>query len=626
MIEKMHEKSNGPVFKIIFALVSISFVLGGIGGGLMGTDTSAVKVNGKEISQQYFSQAKAREQNVRNAQEGEKFWDNLRHNDAYARQFHQDVANILVREELLRQYAQELKLNVSDAQIKSEIVNNPNFQQDGKFNNAIYQQALRSSEIHPDQYAAIVKEGILMSQLQEGIIASDFTVPAQQDLLAKLLLQKRQVRFATYPLVAETANQTASDAEIEAFYNAHKNQFVTPEKLTVEYVTISPKEVEKKVEVSDAQIETYYQTNKARFVTAGESQLAHIQVQSEAEANTIVQAVKNGEDFAKLAKEKSQDKGSASQGGNLGWAKAGTFPKAFEEAAAALQVGQTSQAVKVDNTFHIIKVLDRKAEAAIPLEKVKDQIAKTIRDELVMTEYSTLTREMLKKAFENSSSLTEVAQLAGLTVQKTAEFTPQNIPAELNNEKITQTIFNGDLRKNGQNSDAIELGDTNSPQTMFLRVSQYQAEAVQSLAEAKNAVIEAVKLEKAGKALTTNAEEALKALQAGNIDAAKFGEAKEFVFAQAQVQQPELANIIFAMAKPADKANYQVAREANGDVIIIALDKVTDGQPAQFKPLAAQIAQADQVVLYQNLLNDLRERAKIEINEDFMQQQLESSK
>ncbi|MFK5080826.1 SurA N-terminal domain-containing protein, partial [Glaesserella parasuis] len=95
MIEKMHEKSGGWVFKIIFALVSLSFVLGGIGGGLMATDNSVAKVNGEEISQQVFSRAKNQQQNILNAQLGERFWD-LMDNPIYVKQFHESILNGLV--------------------------------------------------------------------------------------------------------------------------------------------------------------------------------------------------------------------------------------------------------------------------------------------------------------------------------------------------------------------------------------------------------------------------------------------------------------------------------------------------------------------------------------------------
>ena len=306
MIEKWHEKSNGIAFKIIFALVSLSFVLAGVGTGFIGVNTSAVKVNGKEISQHEFSDAKNRQQQTMANQMGSQFWD-LMDDPKFAAEFDQSVLNNLINDELLRQYIDELKLGVSVEQIKSEIVHSSYFQNNGKFDNNLYQQTLRNAGLNADGYAQIVGQGILFSQMEEGVLGTNFNVPAQEETLAKLLFQKRKVRLASYSLANEVQKQTASQEELQAFYDKHKAQLVLPEQFVVEYVTLSPKQVENKVQITDEQIATYYEANKAQYVTKSESQLAHIQVANEKEAQAIEQQLKSGTDFATLAKEKSLD-------------------------------------------------------------------------------------------------------------------------------------------------------------------------------------------------------------------------------------------------------------------------------------------------------------------------------
>ncbi|EER46781.1 peptidyl-prolyl cis-trans isomerase D [Actinobacillus minor NM305] len=618
MIEKWHDRTNSLGFKIIFTLVSLSFVLGGIGSGLVATDDSAVKVNGEGISQRTFTDAKNRQQNILYSQKGGEAWD-LLDKPEYAREFNQSVLNSLINDELLRQYAKSLKLDVGVDQIKSEIVHDANFQQNGKFDNKLYQQTLRNAGLTTDGYAAIVREGMIFSQIEEGIINTSFDLPAQQEALAKLLFQKRDVRLATYSLADEAKNQTVSPEELQSFYEAHKKQLLTPETFTVEYLVLTPKDVEKRIQITDEQIATYYDKNKAQFVTKGEANLAHIQVANEAEANAIAQQLNNGADFATLAKEKSTDKLSAAQGGNLGWTKAGTFPQAFENAASQLQVGQVSQPIKIDNAYHIIKVIDRKAENIIPLAQVKDKITETIRKELLASEYSTVARDMANSAFENSGSLEAVAKVAGLEIHKTSAFTQANVPAELQHEAVEKALFESDLRQTGQNSEALDVGDSTNPRTMFVRVSDFQAEREKTLEEAKTDVEAMVKREKAEKALLSNAEANLVALNEGKNNIS-FGETQTLVYAQAQVQQPVLAKTVFNMPKPADKATYQIARNVKGDVIIVALDKVSDGTLAEFKPLEPQFAEANRTILRNDLVKDLRERASIDVNAEFMEQ------
>ena len=618
MIEKWHDRTNSLGFKIVFTLVSLSFVLGGIGSGLVATDNSAVKVNGEGISQRTFTDAKNRQQNILYSQKGGEAWD-LLDKPEYAREFNQSVLNSLINDELLRQYAKSLKLDVGVDQIKSEIVHDANFQQNGKFDNNLYQQALRNAGLTPDGYAAVVREGMIFSQIEEGIINTSFDLPAQQEALAKLLFQKRDVRLATYSLADEAKNQTVSPEELQSFYDAHKKQLLTPETFTVEYLVLTPKDVEKRIQITDEQIATYYDKNKAQFVTKGEANLAHIQVANEAEANAIAQQLNNGADFAALAKEKSTDKLSAAQGGNLGWTKAGTFPQAFENAASQLQVGQVSQPIKIDNAYHIIKVIDRKAENIIPLAQVKDKITEIIRKELLASEYSTVARDMANSAFENSGSLEAVAKVAGLEIHKTSAFTQANVPAELQHEAVEKALFESDLRQTGQNSEALDVGDSTNPRTMFVRVSDFQAEREKTLEEAKTDVEAMVKREKAEKALLSNAEANLVALNEGKNNIS-FGETQTLVYAQAQAQQPVLAKTVFNMPKPADKATYQIARNVKGDVIIVALDKVSDGTLAEFKPLEPQFAEANRTILRNDLVKDLRERASIDVNTEFMEQ------
>ncbi|MEG9530609.1 SurA N-terminal domain-containing protein [Mannheimia indoligenes] len=619
MIEKMHERTNRPVFKIIFALISISFVIGGIGTGFVATDNSVAKVNGEEISQQLFNNAVNRQQNILNTEMGSRFWD-LMDNPEYAKQFNQSVLNSLIDEELLRQYAKDLKLGVSAEQIKSEIVNSQMFQQDGKFSNELYQQTLRHNNLSPDTYAAIVHEGMLQSQIQEGIVSSDFTVPAQQETLAKLLLQQREVRLAEFSIANEMENQTASQEELQTYYDANKTKLLAPEKLTVEYVAFSPKDVESKIDITDEQIQTYYDRNKGDYVTKGEAHLAHIQVATEAEAQAVEQELKNGADFATAAKAKSADTLSANNGGDLGWAKAGTFPKAFEDAVANLEVGQVSNPVKVDNAYHIIKMLERKPEQAIELAQVKDKIAQTIRQELVLTEYSNIAREMANRAFENNSSLEEVAKAGNVKVQKTEQFTRANVPAALQNEKVLKALFEGELRQNKQNSDALDIGTETAPQTLFVRVSEYEAERPQTLEEAKAAVENFVKAEKAEKALLAKAEENVKALNEGKSAEVKFNASQTLVYMQSEVENPALAQTVFAMKQEQNKPAYQIARNQKGDVVIVALDKIVEGNTEQFKALAPQFEQANQLMLRNELLKALRAKASVEINDEFMQQ------
>lgn len=615
MIEKMHDKVNSPVFKVIFALVSISFVLTGIGGSLIGADTSIAKVNGEKIEQQAFNLAKHNEQGRLNAELGAKFWESL-DNPIYATQFNNSILNNLIDEEVLRQYAKTLNMDISPKQIASQIVKNPLFIENGKYNNNLYLNLLRQNSISPDQYAAITREGMLMSQLQEGILSSDFSTPAQQALLAKLLFQKRQFRTALLSIADEVKKQSASDEEITQYYNENKNHLIQPEKVAVEYVSISLNDVEKNLQITNDQIETYYNTNKTQFGRSPEYHLAHIQVATDTDAQAIVQALKAGQDFSTLAKTKSQDQFTATKGGDLGWVKAGIFPD-FDNQLTTLAVGETSQPIKVGNEYHIIKLLESKAQTEAPIAEVKDQIIAILRKELAAQNYANLTREMANKAFEDNSSLEGTAQLANTQVHQTSAFTRHNIPSELNYDNVINALFNSDLRQTNQNSEAIVLSSP-TEQTFFVRISNYDAERPKTLEESKAEIETLIKQQKAEQTLLTQAKNGVEKLTKGDKNAVAFSAPQSLVYAQPQ--DPVFQKALFAMKKTNSTPLYGIARDEQQNVIIIALDNIEDGTTASMKALESQLSLADFISLRHTLLNNLRDHSDIKINQEFMDQ------
>lgn len=609
MIEKMHERTNSLAFKIIFALIAVSFVLGGIGTvGLMNNSTAAAKVNGEEISAQMFSSAKSRQESLNAQRFGEAFWEELK-NPAFAERFYQGILNNLINDELQRQYIDNLKLAVSTEQVKSYIVNLPEFQENGKFSNSLYQQTLKNAGISPDGYASIIAQEMVRNQLQQGIIDTEFSVPAQQEKLAKLFFQKRYVQTAIYSIQEEIANQTASEEELKNYFEANQKSFFHPEKMVVEYVTISPDMLKDRIEVTKEQIETYYNTNKAQLTAQGEVRVAHIQVADEIEAKAIAAELANGADFAALAKQKSQDSLSAENGGELGWVKSGIYPAEFESALEDLEVGKNSQPVKIDNAYHVIKVLER-----VSLDTLSTQIERIIRNELLLAEFSKITNEMANLAFENSGSLQTVAQVANVSVNKTGSVSRDTLPELLNNEKITRVLFSKEMRENGKNSEAIEIGDELNPHRVFVRIAEIQPEQPKSFEEAKAELETQVKYQKAQTALKEKSEEALKNLASGNLQAVKFGE--EIATSVAEpVFEPAIEEKILSAPKPTEKPLYYSAQVSNGDVVIIALNKVEDGSFEALPQFAAQFNHFNRLSLESTFVQNLRERASVEIDE-----------
>ncbi|TYA88990.1 peptidylprolyl isomerase [Aggregatibacter actinomycetemcomitans] len=613
VMEKLHGASNNWASKFLFGFITVTFVISSMAGYLYSRiDSSAAKVNGEEISQQAFqNQYNIASQNL-SPQEADS--------PTVVANLKRQVLSSLIDQELLRQYVKDLKLGVSDERIKQEIVTTPSFQNNGKFDNVLYQQLLQSNGISAETYAGYVREALHLEQLQSGLGITAFTVPVQQEALTKLFFQRRDVRLATLSLADEIAKQTVSAEEIQAYYDAHKADFTLPESVKVQYLDLSGANMEKNINISNVEIAQYYQDNKSQFMTQGQQRLAHIEVKTEQQAQDLYQQLQNGADFATLAKNHSIDPISAEKGGDLSWVSAGEFPKVFEDAANALDVGKFSQPVKLDNSYHIILVEERKDSAVLPLERVRPQIVAQIRQNLVNNQFFSVEKRVAEKAFEDSSSLNAAAEAGGVKVQETGYFSRKDIPAALNYPNVVSAIFDSDISQGGSNSEPMSIGDQHS---VVIRVLEHKAESVKSLDEAKNDITARLKRQKAEAVVLAEANKLVQELTAGKtVDSLKFGATQSFVFAENN--DPMLYNAVFAMPKPTEgKAVYQATKETKGDIVVIALDKVVDGalSEQEQQQFAVQLARADQIALQNNLLNALRAKAKIEINDSVVNQE-----
>lgn len=611
----MHHLANSKVSKFILGLITLSFLVGGMSGYLFSSnDTYAAKVNGEVISQQDFLNRYNQEFESRAQREGEAF---MAQSDSpeFVTALRQSTINRMIDQELLRQYAKELKLGVSDEMIKRAIVTDPNFQVNGKFDNGVYQQVLQQNRLSSDGYAAILRGALTLEQMQSGVANSEFIVPAQAKNTAEVFFQKRSARLATLSLADEMAKQAVSDDEIKAYYEANQKSFVQPEQVKVQYIDLSGSQIEKGIEVKDVEIAQYYQDNKAQFMT---QRLAHIQFANEQDAKVTYDELQKGANFADVAKAKSLDKVSGENGGDLGWVNANELPKAFEDAAAALQVGQYSHPINVDGNYHIVLVQERKAQT---LDEVKAQVADLVRKSLLENRYYAIEKQVRDKAFEDSKSLNAAAQVAGVKVQESGYFSRQNVPSELNFPNVVSAVFESDIANGGANSEPLNVGDYHA---IVVRVLDHKPEGVRTLEDAKADIEMFLKRQKAENVLNEKAQQAVKALSENaesKVDGINFS--SEQIFTLSENKDPILTNGVFSIAKPeSGKVVYQVARNEKGDVVIIALNKVEDGvlNDKELSQFSAQLLRTSQAEVQAQLMQGLRERAKIEVNDSFINQ------
>jgi len=189
------------------------------------------------------------------------------------------------------------------------------------------------------------------------------------------------------------------------------------------------KEIAEKSKVTDKDLKDYYERHKAEMMTNNQVRASHILVKSEDEAKKILEQVKKGGDFAKIAKEKSIDTGSAKNGGDLGFFSRGQMVPEFENAAFAMKEGEVGGPVKTQFGFHIIKVTGKKEGNVVDFDKVKDLLVQRVTAEKQKEAFDSYM-EGLKKSYNPQMNKEAIAAIWQTKGKDTAPAGQQGVNAE----------------------------------------------------------------------------------------------------------------------------------------------------------------------------------------------------
>ncbi|MDV1070749.1 MULTISPECIES: peptidylprolyl isomerase [Klebsiella] len=624
MMDNLRTAANSVVLKIIFGIIIVSFILTGVSGYLIGGGNNyAAKVNDQEIGRTQFENAVASERNRMQQQLGDQFSE-LAANENYMKTMRQQVLNRLIDEALLDQYARELGLSISDDQVKQAIFQTQAFQADGKFDNERFSRIVNQMGMTTDQYAQALRNQLTTQQLINAVAGTDFMLQGESDQLAALVSQQRVVREATIDVNALAAKQTATDDEINAFYQQTQARFMAPEQFRVSYIKMDAASMQENA--SDEEIQSWYDQHQDQFTQPQRNRYSIIQTKTEADAQAVLDELKKGADFAALAKEKSTDIISARNGGDMGWMDdAATVPELKE--AGLKEKGQLSGVIKSSVGFLVARLDDVQAAQVKPLAEVRDDIAAKVKQEKALDAYYALQQKVSDAASNDNESLAGAAQVAGLKVVETGWFGRDSLPQELNFKPVSEAIFNGGLVGDngtpGSNSDIITVdGD----RAFVLRISEHKAEAVKPLADVKAQVSDIVKRNKAEQQAKLDADKLLTALKEGKGDEAMKAAGLSFGAPQtlSRTGQEALSQSVFALPLPqSGKPSYGVGSDLQGNVVLLALEEVKAGTmpEEQKKAMIQGITQNNAQIAFEALMSNLRKAAKIKVGDIIDQQQ-----
>ena len=307
MLEKIREGSQGPVAKIILGAVILSFALAGIGSYLGQTPEQPVaEVNGIKISQTEFNRAYQNERSRLEQQFGEYFAQ-ISADPNYMAQIRQGVIDRLVQQELQSQLAADLGLRVSDDSVRKTILELPYFQIGEKFNNDRYLQVIRQMNFQPDAFREYLRKDMTRSQLVSAVAGTEFALENELKRAAALQQQTRSIDYLVLSKEALQANVDVSEQEIADYYELNASQFLSPERVSVDYIELKAQDITVE-SVTEDDVKAYYEQNKAQYIEPEKRRVSHILIDNSEDddaalekANALHEQLEQGADFAQLA-------------------------------------------------------------------------------------------------------------------------------------------------------------------------------------------------------------------------------------------------------------------------------------------------------------------------------------
>ena len=584
MLQNIRDNMQGAIAKIIIGLIVITFALFGIDSIFGGaTVQPAVDVNGVEISERELQNAILLEKRKLAANAGANFNPDLL-DDKLLRP---GVQQRLVNRQLLIEYAGQQNLNVSKQVVDGLIRQQTDFQVDGVFNQKLFVRTLNNSNLTPPMYYRSVREEMMMTQVAAAFISSEFTSEQELTRLVTLMQQRRSFSFATVTQQSVKESIPTTTELLEEYYQGNAESFMTLERVAIEYIELSKKSVASSIEPTEDAIKTAFELEVDAAPARVQRVAAHILIkvdggdtkQSLEKAQSLQQRLAEGEKFAELAKQYSQDKGSAAAGGQLGITDGDTFPEAFETALAALSVGEVSDPVETDAGYHLIKLVDLYEAEPMVFADNRERISQQLKSEEAEQQYIRAAEELANLAFE-SSDLIEPSEELNLDVQKTALFDRSGGDGILGDRRVIAAAFLDEVLIDGNNSTPIDLGND---RLLVLRVSQHEKPRQLAFAEAENRVKEGYISERAREQVETIGEQAYKELVAGKT-ASELAEKYHFewrsytdVARTVQEIPQEILRHVYSMVRPTDEQPTTSTLEMrNGNVSLVVLTKVSD--------------------------------------------------
>ena len=520
---------------VMLVMILPSFVFFGIQGyNRMGDGENLASIGQQAISQVEFDNSMRgqleRYKQMMGANYDAKLFDTL--------EAREGVLNDLITQKVVSAQAQQAYLSGSDERLRDIIKTLPGVLIDGKFELDAYKRFAASQGFASiDGFEAKLRADIGVQAMTSALQGSTAVPAVLVDKLAIAQERTYTVQESLFKPEMYIDKVKFETGDLEKFYSAKLKQFELPERAKIEYVVFDTATVAKVLNVTETDLRAYYESNQARLGAPEERQASHILIKTDSKqtgkdaaaakekADALsVQLKKDPNQFSKLAKENSQDSGSAIQGGDLGFFKRDAMVKPFSDAAFTMKEGEVSAPVKSDFGWHVIRLTGIKAATVKSFDSVRNELELELKNQLASKKFAEQSEQFSNLVYEQGDGYKAVADKFKLEVKTLDGMTKAAMlqsaraggaNASPFNEKLANALFSEEGVKAKKNTEAIETGKGT---LVSARIVDYLPSKTLPLSEVKASVEAQLKQDLSKKMAQSEGEFKLKALQTKSTD------------------------------------------------------------------------------------------------------------
>ena len=623
-------RNNQRIVQIFLGLITLPFAFWGIDSYVRnsGAGSDVASVGDSKITAQQFDMALRERQEQMRQMMGAAFRPEMMN----APEARLAVLNSLIDERLLLIESSKNRLMTSDVVLRDVISKIPAVQEDGKFSMEKYERWLRSQGKSQPQFEAELRQEMTVRQLMGTIGNSSFVSQAQADTILRLQLEERQ-----FGEVRISPEQFADKVKIEPdavkkFYEDNKAQFEIAEQVKAEYVLLSLDAILSQIAVSNEEAKAWYDSHKDKYQQPEERRASHILITAKtdgekaaakAKAEEVLKEVRKAPGkFAELAKQYSQDPGSAKSGGDLGYFGRGMMVKAFEDTVFKQKEGDISDVLESEFGFHIIKLTGVKPVKVRPYEEVRAEIEGDLKRQAAMRKFAESAEAFNNIVYEQSDSLQPAADKFKLKLLRSAWIKKNPDPREaaalgpLANEKVLSALFSEDALKNKRNTEAVEVAQNT---LVAARVVEHVPASTKPFESVKSDIEKLLKSQEMAAMARKTGEERLEALKKGE-DKLTWMPLKSASRMQLRDLPPAAGRVVFKA--DVQKLPAYAGASVGGGYSLFKIVKVT--APEKLDEAGRKALQGEYAgILAQEelsaFINALRGRYKIDINKSALE-------